>query len=133
MSLKVVFMAQFQVFFKNKIKTITYLMHYVALHHWSKFQTNLTTFQWVTSKKNAQKQPKIVPSAENIWNFKTGELQIRHKWNLAQICTSWIPLIQQKWGCQWTGGWGEGANQKQKIIRQNFVILAFFIFFTLLL
>ena len=44
-------------------------------------------------QKIAQKQPKIVPSAENIWNFKTGELQIRHKWNLAQICTSWIPLI----------------------------------------
>ena len=30
-------------------------------------------------QKTAQKQPKIVPSAENIWNFKTGELQIRHK------------------------------------------------------
>ena len=44
-------------------------------------------------QKTAQKQPKIVPSAENIWNFKTGELQIRRKWNLAQICTSWIPLI----------------------------------------
>ena len=29
-------------------------------------------------QKTAQKQPKIVPSAENIWNFKTGELQIRH-------------------------------------------------------
>ena len=39
-------------------------------------------------QKTAQKQPKIVPSAENIWNFKTGELQIRHKWNLTQICTS---------------------------------------------
>ena len=34
-------------------------------------------------KKKPQKQPKIVSSAENIWNFKTGELQIRHKWNLA--------------------------------------------------
>ena len=53
----------FQVFFKNKIKTIACLMHYVALHLWSKFQTNLTTFQWVRSKKTAQKQPKIVPSA----------------------------------------------------------------------
>ena len=26
-------------------------MHYVALHHWSKCKTNLTTFQWVMSKK----------------------------------------------------------------------------------
>ena len=31
----------------------------------------------------------------NIWNFKTRELQIRHKWNLAQICTTWTPLIHQ--------------------------------------
>ena len=27
-----------------------YLMHYNALHQWSKFHTNLNTFQWVTSK-----------------------------------------------------------------------------------
>ena len=51
MSQKINFLAQFQVFFKNKIKTITCLMHYVTLHHWSKFETNLTTFQWVTFKK----------------------------------------------------------------------------------
>ena len=44
-------------------------------------------------QKTAQKQPKFVPSAENIWNFKTGELLIRHKWNWAQICADWIPLI----------------------------------------
>ena len=31
--------------FKNKIKTVIRLMHYVALHHWSKFQMHLTTFQ----------------------------------------------------------------------------------------
>ena len=37
--------------FRKKIKTITYLMHCVTLHHWSKFQTNLTTFPGVKSKK----------------------------------------------------------------------------------
>ena len=31
-----------------------------------KFQTNLTIFQWVTSKKIAQKQPKIVLPAGMI-------------------------------------------------------------------
>ena len=36
-------------------------MHYVALHYWSKFQTNLTTYQYV--RKTTQKQPKIVLSA----------------------------------------------------------------------
>ena len=63
-------------------------------------------------QKTAQKQPEIVPSAaENIWNFKTGELQVIHKWNLAQTCTRWIPLVQQKWGCQWMGGCGGGATK----------------------
>ena len=39
-------------------------MHYVALHHWSKFKMNLTTFRWVRSKKpTRKKQPKIVLSA----------------------------------------------------------------------
>ena len=46
-------------FFKNKIKTVTFLMHYVALHHWSKFQMNLTTFRWVTSKKPTRSSLKL--------------------------------------------------------------------------
>ena len=48
-------------------------------------------------KKTTQKQPKIVTFYwyENIGNFKTRELQISHKLNLAQICISWTPLIYQ--------------------------------------
>ena len=53
------FLAEFQVFFKNKIKTVTCLMHYVALHHWSKFQINLTKFWWVTSKKPTRSSLKL--------------------------------------------------------------------------
>ena len=34
-------------------------MHYVTLHHWSKFETNLTTFQWVTSKKPPRSSLKL--------------------------------------------------------------------------
>ena len=49
-------------------------MHYNALHHWSNFQTKLTTFQWVTSKKTAQKQPKIVLSAD-MKTFEISELE----------------------------------------------------------
>ena len=45
------FLAQFWVFFKNKIKTVICLMRYLALHDWLKFQTNLTTFQGVMSKE----------------------------------------------------------------------------------
>ena len=53
-------------------------MHYVTLNHWSKFQTNLTTFHGVTSKKTAQKQPKIIPSA-GMKTFEISKLQIRLK------------------------------------------------------
>ena len=34
-------------------------MHYVALHQWSKFKTNFTTFQWVTSKKPPRSSLKL--------------------------------------------------------------------------
>ena len=30
--------------FNTSIKTVAYLMHHLACHHWSKFQTKLTTF-----------------------------------------------------------------------------------------
>ena len=39
-----------------------------------KFQTNLTTFQWVTSKKSPRSSLKLyflLVWYENIWNFKT--------------------------------------------------------------
>ena len=45
-------------------------------------------------QKTAQKQPKVVLSAgmKIFENYKTQELQIRHKWNLTQICvTRYIP------------------------------------------
>ena len=53
------FFAQFQVFVKNKIKTVTCLMHYNPLHHWSNIQTNLTIFQWVTYKKPPRSSLKL--------------------------------------------------------------------------
>ena len=59
MSHKISFLAQFQVLFKNKIKTVPSLMHYDALHHWSKFQTNLTILQWATSKKPTRSSLKL--------------------------------------------------------------------------
>ena len=38
-------------------------MHYLALHHWSKFQTNLTAFKGSYGQKTTQKQPEMVLSA----------------------------------------------------------------------
>ena len=34
-------------------------MHYSALHYWLKFQTNLTTFKWVTSKRPPKSSLKL--------------------------------------------------------------------------
>ena len=50
-------------------------MHYVALHHWSKFQTNLTTYISVGYvQKTAQKQPKTVLSA-GMKTFEISKLE----------------------------------------------------------
>ena len=59
MSQKIGFLARFQVFFNNKTKTMTSLMLYVTLHHWLKFQTNLTTFQWVMPQKPVRSSLKL--------------------------------------------------------------------------
>ena len=60
-------------------------MPYNALHHWSKFQTNLTKFQWVTYVQNtAQKQPKLVLSAGmktcEISKLENYESEINETW-----------------------------------------------------
>ena len=77
-------------------------MHYNTLHYWSKFQTNLTTFQWITSKKPLRSSQKL---------YFTQELQIRHKWNLAQIFITWTPLIYQNMRVSITGR--EGGTLKK--------------------
>ena len=51
---KLGFSAQFRPFLNSKIKTLTYLMHYLALHHWWKFQTNLSTSEGVRSKNTTK-------------------------------------------------------------------------------
>ena len=45
------FLAKFQPVFNGTIKTFTYLMQYLALHHCSTFQLNLTTYGEVQVKK----------------------------------------------------------------------------------
>ena len=52
-------------------------MYYVTLHHWSKFQTDLTTFQWVTSKKPPKSSLKLyfllkTFEISKLQNYKSG-------------------------------------------------------------
>ena len=52
-----VFWLNFQEFL-DYIQTVTYVMHYLALHHWRSFCTNWTTFGEVFHEK----PPKIGPN-----------------------------------------------------------------------
>ena len=54
MSQKINFVAQFRPILNATIKAVAYLMHHLACHHWSKFQTKLTTF-WGALTKNPPK------------------------------------------------------------------------------
>ena len=50
MSQKTSFLAEFRPFLNRTIKTVTCLMHYLVLHHWSKSQTTLTIFGGARAK-----------------------------------------------------------------------------------
>ena len=81
--------------FKNKMKIVIYLMHYNALYHWSKFNTNLSIFQWVTSKKTPRSSLKLyILLTWKHLKFQNSRT-IRHRWNLAQTCITWTLFIYQ--------------------------------------
>ena len=65
-------------------------MHYNALNHWSKFQINLTKFQWVTFKKPSRSSLKsaLIPIL--------GVLLARIKFYL-QICTPTVIKTIPSW------------------------------------
>ena len=50
-SQKFSFLAQFLGTFNTKLKTVLYVMHYLTLRYWSKFQTNLVPCGGVMAKK----------------------------------------------------------------------------------
>ena len=112
MSQKIGFWAQFQLFFKNKIKIVTCLMHYVALHYWWKCQTNLTTFQWVTPKKPLRSSLKLYFLL--VWkNLKFQDLKTTNN-ETNKTWPRYVPLytfnIPKNEGVnEWIGG---GRNQK---------------------
>ena len=86
------------------MKTVICLMHYNALHHWSKFQTNLTTFQWVKSEKPPRSSLKLYFLLARIETFEISKLDpdMHH---LNTINTSKHGGVNK-----WSGG---GRNQKK--------------------
>ena len=54
MSLKISFLVKFRLFLNTTIKTVAYLMHHLAFHHWSKVQTKLTNSREFWSKDNPE-------------------------------------------------------------------------------
>ena len=51
MSQKDQFFGAISTILNTSIKTVAYLMYHLAFHHWSKFQTKLTTFRGVIPPK----------------------------------------------------------------------------------
>ena len=71
--------ASISTFLNTPIKTVAYLMHHLVCHHWSNFKQNWQHFGEFWSKN----YPKTDSNDsfcwyENIWKFKTIELQIQY-------------------------------------------------------
>ena len=56
---------------------------------------------------------------ENIWKFKTRELQIRYQWNLPSMCITLTAFIHENWERQSKGG--RGCIQKSIKRCQDFI------------
>ena len=67
------------------------MIHYLALHYWSKFQKNLTAFGGLWPKKH----PEAAKNLKFERHLKTWELHIRHKMRLKYVLTP-TPLVYQK-------------------------------------
>ena len=67
MSQKIIYWAQFQPFLNNSIKTVAYLMHPLACHHWSKLTVSaITERQRVHQGHSRKKKNSVAP----FGNFK---------------------------------------------------------------
>ena len=123
MSQKIVFLAPFQLFLKNKIKTITCLTHYITLHHWTKFQANLTTFQWVTSKKQPRSSLKLYLllktfEISKLENYKSG---INETWP-RYVLAKYLKYNKNEGFSEWAvvGGWrNQESTRKCHEIKRN--------------
>ena len=81
MSQKVSFLAYFWPILYSRIKTVKYLMHFIALHYQSKSQTSFTKFPGFMVQKTVQKQPKIGLQFQLIWGVTSYEIT-KHGINL---------------------------------------------------
>ena len=103
-------------FCKNKTNTIICLTHSNALHHWSNFQTKLTTFQWVTSKKPPRSSLKFYFLL--VWNYLKFQNSKNSLINFVRIlwfvCNLGLVLFD---------------SQKDKVSGKNFSFWQYFGFF----
>ena len=92
-------------------------MHSFVLHHCSKFQTILITFQGVTFKKPPRSTVKwYFLLVRKLLKEKTREMYVRCELNLHDICTISTPFIFQKMKVsrrnRYAGGGGRGPYKK---------------------
>ena len=65
-------------------------MHYLACHHWSRFQTKLATFWGVLAKKPTQKQPKMTVPAGCTKTFENLKLK-NYRSDINETCSICVP------------------------------------------
>ena len=111
MSLKISFFTQFQPFLNTSIKTVAYLMHHLACHHWSKFQTKLTTFYGVLAKR--------LPKSSLNWHF----LLVQKHLKISNSRAADLMLLKLARYANYLNNFHllktEGANQKDNTLRKN--------------
>ena len=64
-------------------------MHYIALHDWSKSETNLTTFRGVMFENTTTKQPEMVLSTAKR-TFEISKLQ-NYMFNVNETWPKYMP------------------------------------------
>ena len=83
-------------------------MHYLVLHHWSKFQTKLTIYlgELGKAKKPTKKQPKMMLSAvaETFANWKLRNKSDVNETDMTYVYTTLAHFIFKKMRV-WMKGW----------------------------
>ena len=99
-------------------------MHYVALHHWSKFQRNLTTCQWVTSKKSPRSSLKLylLLKTFEISKLENYKSDINETWP-RYVTAEYLQYNKNEGVNEWVGGDATKATtRKSHEINRNLTL-----------
>ena len=120
MTPKMGFLGQFWPILYSRILTVKYLMHFITIYYWWKFETNKTIFRGVMSIKPPRSSLKqYFFAAKRI--FQISKLQnymslVNETWS-SYVPPRHLPLAR-KWGGQFRGERGGSGGCIQKAIKK---------------